>query len=121
MDAAGNMPGETGYNRFREAMLAAPRHIGVEEENEEYNQEEFSEEFVEEEELATVGAGKSNVRSVRSQSSSGVSTIDEAVPMVEPHVPPTDPRRTAIHHPRTELVMTRKTQMKWKPCWLFKK
>lgn len=55
MDAAGNMPGETGYNRFRKAMVAAPRHIGEAE-----HEEEVVEELIEEEELAGVGAGHSS-------------------------------------------------------------
>ena len=73
MDAAGNMPGETGYNRFREAMISAPRHIGEDEPLEDFDNEEFSEEVVHEE-LATVsvGGGNDKVRSARSYASSSV-------------------------------------------------
>ena len=53
MDPAGNMPGEAGYNRFRQAMIAAPRHIGAEPEEADADHEEELEE-----ELATVGAGQ---------------------------------------------------------------
>ncbi len=67
MDAAGNMPGETGYNRFREAMIASPRHVGTDEEHDEYDHEEFSEEELEEE-LVTAGAGNGKVRAARSNS-----------------------------------------------------
>ncbi len=72
MDAAGNMPGETGYNRFREAMIASPRHVGADAEHDELEEEEISEEVVEEE-LVTAGAGNGTVRSVRSHSSTTVS------------------------------------------------
>ncbi len=57
MDPAGNMPGEAGYNRFRKAMIAAPRHIG---DAAEVN-EELSEIMEEEEELATVGAASKSM------------------------------------------------------------
>jgi len=66
MDAAGNMPGEAGYDRFRKAMIAAPRHIG--EEHEESDEEEFEEE----EEMATVGVAEKTAASVRSGGSSSV-------------------------------------------------
>jgi len=49
MDAAGNMPGEKGYDRFRKAMVSAPRHIGHDEDAE----------LVPDEELVEVGAGES--------------------------------------------------------------
>jgi hypothetical protein len=65
MDSAGNMPGETGYNRFRQAMIAAPRHVGEDAEHE----EELSEEYAEDE-LAAVGAVQGEVRSARSSSGS---------------------------------------------------
>lgn len=66
MDAAGNMPGELGFNRFRQSMIAAPRHIGETEETEEFKQEE-----VDEEELVTVGSGR-RTQSVRSHGGSSV-------------------------------------------------
>ena len=74
MDSAGNMPGELGYNRFREAMIAAPRHIGIDDDFEELDREEFSDEFAEEEELATVGGGRSQVRSAGRSSVSKTSS-----------------------------------------------
>ena len=60
MDADGNMPGEAGYNRFRKAMVAAPRHIG----------EEVSEEVDEEseEEMVSVGSKAHQVRVAHSSS-----------------------------------------------------
>ena len=67
MDAAGNMPGEMGYNRFREEMIASPRHVGTDEEHDEYDHEEFSEEVLEEE-LVTAGAGNGKVRSAQTSS-----------------------------------------------------
>ena len=72
MDAAGNMPGESGYNRFRQAMIAAPRHIGEEDGTEELGDEDFSENVDQEEELATVGVSRRDARSGRSQSGSSV-------------------------------------------------
>ena len=78
MDAAGNMPGEMGYNRFREEMIASPRHVGTDEEHDEYDHEEFSEEVLEEE-LVTAGAGNGKVRSAQTSStiirSAGGSTL----------------------------------------------
>ncbi|WP_050986296.1 sodium-dependent bicarbonate transport family permease [Schlesneria paludicola] len=70
MDAAGNMPGELGYNRFRQAMVAAPRHLGETAETE--HADEHEDEL--EEEMATVGAGHKVVAS-RSQ---GGSTITKS-------------------------------------------
>ena len=68
MDAAGNMPGESGYSRFRSAMLSAPRHIGEEATEEEVNEMD--------EELATVGAGAES--HVISQSRGSSSTTKSA-------------------------------------------
>lgn len=72
MDSAGNMPSETGYNRFREAMVSAPRHIGTEEELEKDDSEEFSEESQVELAMVSVGGGE-NVRESRAHGSSSVS------------------------------------------------
>ena len=52
MDAAGNMPGEAGYSRFRQAMVTTARHIGESEEEAE------NEEFDEQAELATVSTAQ---------------------------------------------------------------
>ena len=70
MDAAGNMPGEAGYSRFRQAMLTKPRHIG---ESEEETEDVEHEEFDEQAELATVGtAQKTNGIEMRGGNSSTV-------------------------------------------------
>ena len=70
MDAAGNMPGEMGYSRFRQAMVSAPRHIGeAEEEPAEFDHEEFDEEA----EMATVGVGHKTSGAERSRG--GSSTV----------------------------------------------
>ena len=61
MDAAGNMPGEQGYSRFRKAMTAAPRHVGQDEE-EASEEEVLEQEEIFEEELVTAGAGGSSIR-----------------------------------------------------------
>lgn len=66
MDANGNMPGEAGYSRFRKAMLAAPRHIGDEEVNEELEEEELEEQYV------TVGADEREMGSHKVVSRSSV-------------------------------------------------
>lgn len=66
MDAAGNMPGEQGYNRFRQAMIASPRHLG---DAETEHAEEINDEL--EEALATVGAGR-NAVAARSQEGSTI-------------------------------------------------
>ncbi|WP_010585418.1 sodium-dependent bicarbonate transport family permease [Schlesneria paludicola] len=54
MDAAGNMPGEQGYDRFRKAMISAPRHLSEEETDSTHGDE--SEAIETEGELAEVGA-----------------------------------------------------------------
>lgn len=79
MDAAGNMPGETGYNRFREAMVSAPRHIGADEPLEEDETEESSE-AVSHDELATVsvGGGREKPRVARSHAGSSVTRSSSA-------------------------------------------
>ena len=64
MDAAGNMPGEAGYNRFRKAMTASPRHIGEEEATEH--------EETEEGELVTVGTEERATSASRSHSGSSI-------------------------------------------------
>lgn len=66
MDAAGNMPGEKGYDRFRKAMVTAPRHIGHG-----HDAEIEEAELVPEEELVEVGGGKNATRR-RAQSSGGI-------------------------------------------------
>lgn len=68
MDAAGNMPGEKGYDRFRKAMISAPRHIGH---GEEADQDEA--EVVLEEELVEVGAPRRTTRRKAQSSGSGIS------------------------------------------------
>ena len=74
MDAAGNMPGEAGYNRFREEMISSPRHVGVSDEHgEELEEEEL------EEELATAGVA-AKVRSAHSHAGSSVTRSSSGVP-----------------------------------------
>ena len=76
MDSKGNMPGEAGYSRFRQAMVSAPRHIGVDDDFEELDRDEesneFADEFAEESELAAVGSGLHTVKVARSGGSSSV-------------------------------------------------
>jgi hypothetical protein len=59
MDAAGNMPGESGYNRFRKEMIAAPRHLANEDEVEadgSHAGHKVAAESIEDDELVEVGA-----------------------------------------------------------------
>ena len=76
MDAAGNMPGEQGYNRFRKAMVTTARHLGHGEhpETELSESEQLDQDFEAEGEVveASVSAvhGGSPVRSRRDESAS---------------------------------------------------
>ena len=74
MDGAGNMPGEIGYGRLREASLATSRH----ESDFDDDYEEFSDEYSEEE-YAAAGVGRVKLRTSIKQttvlrSSAGSST-----------------------------------------------
>lgn len=66
MDAAGNMPGETGYSRNRQTAPSIPRHgeHHAETDEEEWNEDEYNSESLDDEKLVSASVGHTN-RSTR--------------------------------------------------------
>lgn len=63
MDAAGNMPNETGYSRHRQATPALPRHgehHAADESEEDWNEEKYNAESLDDEELVGAAVGHTN-------------------------------------------------------------
>ena len=82
MDAAGNMPGESGYNTYRKAMIESPRHFDYVK-----HAEETDSEVSEQSELAAVGTHSAAARRDGTRSTSVSTRSNGALPkhVITPH------------------------------------